>query len=204
MRTLRFSISIAVAAGCGGTQTPPQPPAATSACSAEQVGISRNADELAAKAGDAGITEHLDKNFPGGLVAWVIPEEKYKDYILKPPAKKWGRPSASESYQFQFAGPIAVVRAKVNQTTTEDRHVLEEALGVTSGNLKGPIRLVTLDVRKSGVCVRLPTSEDPGATKCTTAEQKDCFKFGGFTSGGVPEIMIIDAPVDRTIDEPVP
>lgn len=113
MRTQHWSIVIAVAVGCGGTLTSSQPPATASACSAEQVGISRNADELAAKAGGAGITKHLE-NFPESLVAWVISEENYKKYIRDPPAKKWGYPDASGSHQFQFGSPTAVVRAKLN------------------------------------------------------------------------------------------
>jgi hypothetical protein len=52
--------------------------------------------------------------------------------------------------------------------------------------------------------VRLPIEEDPGAWKCRTPEDKDCFQFGGYTSGGTPEIMVLNAPVDRTAIEQVP
>jgi hypothetical protein len=45
---------------------------------------------------------------------------------------------------------------------------------------------------------------DPGVWKCKTAEDTDCFKFGGYTSGGVPELMVIDAPVEQTSIEEVP
>jgi hypothetical protein len=31
----------------------------------------------------------------------------------------------------------------------------------------------------------------------------DCFKFGGYTSGGGPELMAIDAPVVRTAIEEI-
>jgi hypothetical protein len=45
---------------------------------------------------------------------------------------------------------------------------------------------------------------DPGVWKCTSPEDKDCFKFGGYTSGGVPEVMVINAPVAAAQIEEVP
>ena len=62
--------------------------------------------------------------------------------------------------------------------------------------------MMTLDIGKAATCVRLPVDSDPGVWKCQTPEDTGCFKFGGYTSGGVPELMAIDAPVDRTaVDE---
>ena len=54
------------------------------------------------------------------------------------------------------------------------------------------------------MCVRLPVDSDPGVWKCTSAEDKDCFKFGGYTSGGVPEMMVINAPVDQAAVTEIP
>ena len=52
--------------------------------------------------------------------------------------------------------------------------------------------------------VRLPMESDPGVWKCATAEDKDCFKFGGHTSGNVPEVMVIDAPVAQAVVTEIP
>ena len=58
-------------------------------------------------------------------------------------------------------------------------------------------RMMTIDLAATKSCVRLPVDEDPGVWKCQSEEDKDCFKFGGYTSGGVPELMVINAPVDQ-------
>ena len=63
---------------------------------------------------------------------------------------------------------------------------------------------MTLDINKARTCARLPVCMDPGAWPCQSADDKDCFKFGGYTGGGVPELMIINAPVDQTDIKVVP
>jgi hypothetical protein len=64
--------------------------------------------------------------------------------------------------------------------------------------------MMTLDIHQARTCARLPVCMDPGAWPCQSADDKACFKFGGYTSGGVPEIMIINAPVDQTDVKVVP
>ena len=62
--------------------------------------------------------------------------------------------------------------------------------------------MMTVDLGR--LCTRLPMDSDPGVWKCKGAEDKDCFKFGGYTSGGVPELMIINAPVAGTQVQQIP
>jgi len=85
-----------------------------------------------------------------------------------------------------------------------DPAALGAALGLPAANFEGPLRLITLDLDRTGVCARLPVEQDPGVWACKSAEDKDCFKFGGYTSGGVAETMVIDAPVDLATVELVP
>jgi hypothetical protein len=85
-----------------------------------------------------------------------------------------------------------------------DPALLGAALGLPARSFEGPLRMMTLDLDASAVCARLPVDADPGVWKCKGPEDKDCFHFGGYTSGGIPEAMIIDAPVDSTQTEQVP
>jgi hypothetical protein len=78
------------------------------------------------------------------------------------------------------------------------------ALCSPASNFEGPLRLMTFDTSKVGACVRLPVDADPGVWKCQPPQDTDCFKFGGYTSGGVPEVMVINAAVARTTIEQVP
>jgi hypothetical protein len=85
-----------------------------------------------------------------------------------------------------------------------DPAALGKALGLPATSLEGPLKMMTLDIGRTGTCVRLAVEDDPGAWECKTAADTDCFKFGGYTSGGIPELMVIDAPVERTAIEEVP
>jgi hypothetical protein len=35
-------------------------------------------------------------------------------------------------------------------------------------------------------------------------EDTDCFTFGGYTSGGVPEVMVVNAPVVQAVVTEIP
>lgn len=69
---------------------------------------------------------------------------------------------------------------------------------------QGDRRSRPLDLHKEATCARLPVDADPGVWKCQLPQDTDCFKFGGYTSGDVPELMVINAPVDKTTIEEVP
>lgn len=196
--------SVIVVVGCGGAGTPTtqEPAAAAPACDAGQAAISRDADTRAAP---WSIARHLAKSFPDGRVSWLMRNEKYQEYVVKPAAKKWGR--CNDTGCYLFAAPAAVIRAEVTRSMSDGRHdpaALGKALGLPAASLEGPLRMMTLDTGKAGACVRLPMETDPGAEPCKTAAETACFKFGGYTSGGVPELLVIDAPVDQTAIEEVP
>ena len=55
-----------------------------------------------------------------------------------------------------------------------------------------------------GACVRLPLESDPGVWQCEGDGDEDCFRFGGYTSGGVPEVIVVDAPVAGTAAVVIP
>ena len=78
------------------------------------------------------------------------------------------------------------------------------ALGLPAANFDGPLRMMTMDLDDTATCARLPVDSDPGVWTCKSAEDTDCFKFGGYTSGGVPELIVIDAPVGQTTIDEVP
>lgn len=232
-RLLPLLLAVAVGCG-GGPEpapreptTPPPPARAAAACDATQAAISRDAD---ARARPWSIARHLAKHFPDGRISWLMPEAKYQEYVVKPAARKWGRctraasattasdspasatppsdtPASDTTRCYLFAAPAAILHDLVQRSMRDGRHdpaALGKALGLPAASLEGPLRLMTLDLDDAGTCVRLPVDADPGAWKCTTAADTDCFRFGGYTSGGVPELMVLDAPVDRTAIEAVP
>lgn len=216
MKLLAPLISLLIAvAGCAARtpaaqepqppQQPPaetQPPAPALACDARQGEISRGADTRAAP---YSLAQHLAKNFPDGRVSWLMPDAKYQQFVVAPAAKKWGR--CNDTGCFVFVSPTAVIHDAVKQSMKDGRHdpaALGKALGLPATNFEGTLRLMTHDLDEAGACARLPVDEDPGVWKCQSAEDKDCFKFGGYTSGGIPELMVIDALVERTTIDEVP
>ena len=212
MRSLLWS-GLVVVIGCGGAArlpaqapTPPAPthdlPAVGAACDASQGAISRAAD---AEAAPYGIAEHLVEHFADGEVSWLMKDSSYQTYVVATAATRWGR--CNDTGCYLFAAPAAVIRAAVDQSMRGDHHdaaLLGKALGLPAANFAGPLRLMTIDLDEAGACARLPIDSDPGVWKCKTPDDTDCFKFGGFTSGGIPELMVIDAPVDQTIIDTVP
>lgn len=209
-------LSLSFVVACGGSQQRPvspeqtpepqtqpeeakQPPAPT--CNEQQGAISREADQRAAP---YGIGQHLAKNFPDGKVSWLMKDGSYQNFVVKTGATKWGR--CNDTGCYVFVAPAAVIHSAVEQSMKDGKHdpaAIGKALGLPAANFEGPLRMMTLDVDDVAACIRLPVDADPGVWKCQTPEDKDCFKFGGYTSGGVPEAMVIDAPVEKTTIEEV-
>ena len=194
---------------CGGAPRPSAqqpaatpPPATISGCDARQTAISQDADTRAAP---WSVAQHLVKNFPDGRVSWLMKDASYQNYVVKPAAKKWGR--CDDTGCYVFVAPAAVIHSAVAQSMTGGQHdpaALGKTLGLPATNFEAPLRMMTLDLHQEATCARLPVDTDPGVWKCQTPQDTDCFHFGGYTSGGVPELMVIDAPVDKTTIEEVP
>jgi hypothetical protein len=184
------------------TAPTPVPVPALSACDAQQAEISKEADQ---RAQPWSIEQHLAKNFPDTKVSWLMPEGLYQKYVVQPGAKNFGR--CNDTGCYLFAAPTSVIQDAVTKSMTGSTHapeVLGQALGLPAKNFEGPLRMMTLDLNAPPTCVRLPVDSDPGVWKCQSAEDKDCFKFGGYTSGGVPEVMVINAPVAQTTVTEIP
>jgi len=206
---LRASWIVLVVIGCAGAPRPAaspptaSPPAAgPSSCDAHQAEISRDADTRAAP---WSVAQHLAKNFPDGRVSWLMKEPSYQGFVVKPAARKWGR--CDDTGCYVFVAPAAVIHDAVARAMADGHHdpaAIGKALGLPAGNFDGPLRMMTLDLGKQATCVRLPVDSDPGVWKCQTPQDTDCFHFGGYTSGGIPELMAVDAPVDLTAIEEVP
>ncbi len=181
--------------------TPTQPEAVTG-CDEKQAKVSQEADE---RAKPWSIAQHLAKNFPDKKVSWLMKAGQYDTYVVKTAAKNFGR--CDDSGCYLFAAPTALIAGAVEKAKKGDSHdaaVIGQALGLPAKNFEGPLRMMTLDLSAAGSCVRLPVDADPGVWKCTSAEDKDCFKFGGYTSGNVPEVMVINAPVDKVTITEIP
>lgn len=185
----------------GGTKPPdtgaPGPGSLVENCDDTQKEISKQADAMASP---YGIDQHVEKNFSDRKVSWLMTDSAYQKFVVQTGAKNFGR--CNDVACYLFAAPSATIQGAVEKAKTPDgKHdpaVLGQALGLPAQNFEGPLRMMTLDLGAQKVCARLPVDADPGVWKCTTPEDKDCFKFGGYTSGGVPEMMVINAPVAET------
>lgn len=204
-RARRFFIIGALLAGCGPSAGPTPPPSANSPpsqCDAAQQRISQEADQRAATWSFA---QHKGKHFADHRVAWLMPEAVFQKYIVDAKATYFGR--CKDGACYQFAAPTSTIQQAVSESMKDGKHdpaVLGQRLGLPARNFEGPLRLVIVDLDGPGVCGRLPVDEDPGVWKCTTPQDKDCFKFGGYTSGGLPEVMVINAPVGQAKIEQIP
>lgn len=183
-------------------EAPAAPESTTGACDERQAQISAEAD---ARADPWSIVQHLEKNFPDGKVSWLMTEGPYQTYVVETGAENFGR--CDDTGCYLFAAPTALIQAAVDASRSGEGHdpaVLGKELGLPAKNFEGPLRMMTLDLRAANTCVRLPVDSDPGVWKCQSADDTDCFKFGGYTSGGVPEVMVIDAPVAGAQVETIP
>lgn len=200
--------SLLVVVGCAPkrveTVPPPEPvlPSVVASCDERQKAISQEAD---LRASPYDIDEHVEKNFKDRKVSWLMTDGAYQKFIVQTGAKNFGR--CNDSGCFLFAAPAATIQKAVEASMVEGKHdpaVIGRALGLPAKNFEGPLRMMTLDLAAARACARLPVEEDPGVWKCQTPEDTDCFKFGGYTSGGIPELMVIDAPVAQTVVTEVP
>ncbi|RJS17306.1 hypothetical protein DRW03_27520 [Corallococcus sp. H22C18031201] len=188
--------------GCSHATAVLAPPPDGSACDTAQAAIAREADTRAMPWSAA---QHLAANFPNNRVSWLMTDSAFQTYIVKANAKNFGR--CNDSGCFLFAAPTGRILSAIEQSMTNGKHdpaVLGRALGLPAKKFEGPLRLMTLDLGTTRTCARLPVDSDPGAWKCTRSEDSDCFKFGGYTSGGLPEVMVINAQVSHTEVREVP
>jgi hypothetical protein len=192
-----------VSSGCVTTRTTvPTPAPIAERCDATQAQISKEADQ---QASPWSIEQHLAKNFPDRKVSWLMKESAYQSFVVETNAKNFGR--CNDTACYLFAAPTAVIQGAVQASMTDGKHdpaALGKALGLPAKNFEGTLRMMTLELDASGACARLPVENDPGVWKCTTPEDTDCFKFGGYTSGGVPEVMVLNAPVAQARIDEVP
>ncbi|WXH30065.1 hypothetical protein WA016_04035 [Myxococcus stipitatus] len=196
-------VSVLFVVGCQHTQQPSVTPEAVApTCDAKQQEISKEADQRAAP---WNIEQHLAKNFPDGSVSWLMKEGPYQTFVVQSGAKNFGR--CDDNGCFLFAAPSAIIQEAVKKSmngATHDPAVLGQALGLPAKNFEGPLRMMTLNLKASGSCARLPVDSDPGVWKCQSEQDTDCFKFGGYTSGGAPEVMVINAPVSQAVVTEIP
>jgi hypothetical protein len=200
--------SLFMVVGCKTTmdQTRPTPaevlPSVVESCDERQKAVSQEADRLASP---YGIDPHVEKNFQDRQVSWLMTDGAYQKFIVQTGAKHFGR--CNDTGCFLFAAPTKTIQQAVAESMVDGKHdaaAIGRALGLPAKNFEGPLRLMTLNLAASRSCARLPVEEDPGVWKCTSPEDKDCFKFGGYTSGNVPEVMVINAPVEQTVVTEVP
>lgn len=205
------SLVLMVLMACASGAKPPvqqptgpgaEPAAPAPSCDVKQGEISKEADQRAAP---WGVQPHLAKNFPEHKISWLMPEGLYQKYVVGTNAKSFGR--CADETCYLFAAPSQVIHKAVADAMVDGKHdpaAIGKALGLPAKNFEGQLRMMTFDMTAQPICVRLPVDADPGVWKCQTPEDTDCFKFGGYTSGGVPELMAIDVPVAATQVEVVP
>ena len=194
-------LSALITSGCATTKTGTVGAPLAERCDATQAQISREADQ---QASPWSIEQHLAKNFPDGKVSWLMKESAYQSFVVETNAKNFGR--CNDTACYLFAAPTSVIQGAVQSALVDGKHdpaALGKALGLPAQNFEGPLRMMTVDLDDAGLCARLPVESDPGVWKCTTPEDTDCFKFGGYTSGGVPEVMVLNAPVPQAQVEQV-
>jgi hypothetical protein len=184
-----------------GTSATAHPASANRRCDTTQESLSREADRRAAP---HGAVEHVTNNFADGQVSWLMKERDFQTYVVEKKAPSFGR--CRDGACYLFAAPSAVIAAAVAgsmQGGTHDPAALGRALGLPAKNLEGKLLWMTFDL-SPGACWRLPVESDPGVWACKQPGDTDCFRFGGYTSGGVPELMVIDVPVAKAIVREVP
>lgn len=200
--------SLFVVIGCKTAETgtqptpPPAAPSVTEACNDQQKAISQEADKLASP---YSIDQHVEKNFQDRQVSWLMPDALYQKYVVQTGAKNFGR--CNDAACYLFAAPTKVIQDAVARSMVDGKHdpaVIGSALGLPAKNFEGPLKMMTLNLAATKTCARLPVDADPGVWKCTSPEDKDCFKFGGYTSGNIPEIMVINATVDQATVADIP
>ncbi len=126
---------------------------------------------------------HVKANFtPKG--SYLVNDYVYQNFVKGKP--KLGRPDGGDSYLFVAGGKFidGVLRAAKKADGTYDFTIIEHKLGLPPATYKPDGGLWRIDVNVPISCYRLPRAADPGANSD--------FKPGGFTSGGVPEILVLN------------
>jgi len=154
-------------------------PTPNAKCSPAQRRIAAQVEASAGKSARAHVQRHFT---PKG--SYLVTDYVYQNFVKGKP--KLGRPSGADSFLFVAGGKFidGVLRAARKPDGTTDFAVIEKKLGLPSGTYKPDGGLWRVDVNVPISCYRLPKADDPGANSD--------FKPGGFTSGGVPEILVIN------------
>lgn len=150
-----------------------------SKCSREQQAIAKQIEAADHKSALA----HVKANFtPKG--SYLVNDSTYQNYVKG--KTKLGRPQGADSYLFVAGGKFidGVLRAAKKADGTTDFGVIEHKLGLPPNTYPPTGGLWRVDVNVPISCYRLPRASDPGANPQ--------FKAGGFTSGGVPEILVLN------------
>ena len=176
-------------------------------CSPRQIERKKSGSKLLKKLSYPTLKNHLATYFSDNAVAFFMPAT-----FFNPDHRFFGRMENSEFFQFVLpldtmlhAFDQAVVKRKAG-TFTIKAEIFGELLGLPLSNFKWNIenktlhRLITcrVDSLKDDLCVRMPMHDDPGVWKCSKGTwDEQCFKFGGFTSGKLPELVIVNLPYNK-------
>jgi hypothetical protein len=131
---------------------------------------------------------HVAKHFsPHG--SYLVNDYVYNNFVKG--KARLGRPQGDHSYLFVAGSTFisGVLKAAQKPDGTTDFTVIEHKLGLPAGTYKADGGLWRIDVDVKSGCYRMPKADDPGANSD--------FKAGGFTSGGVPEILVINGKLAK-------
>ncbi len=127
---------------------------------------------------------HVAKHFtPKG--SYLLGDSNYQRFVKG--KDKLGRGDANGDTLLFVAGGAfidGVLKAARKADGTIDFAVIDKKLGFDPGSYPPEGGLWRVDVNVKNSCYRLAKADDPGANAH--------FKAGGFTSGGVPEILVIN------------
>ena len=176
-------------------------------CSPRQIERKKTGSKLLKKLSYPSLKNHLETYFSDNSVAFFMPAS-----FFNPNNIFFGRMENSEFFQFvlplrtmikAFANASGKKKYDIYPVNAED---FGKSLGLPLSNFQYAIRnktlhhLITCNVHslKDDLCVRMPMHEDPGAWKCSDGTwDEQCFAFGGFTSGNLPELVVVNLPYTK-------
>eukprot|EP00727_Mastigamoeba_balamuthi_P009227 m51a1_g4927 hypothetical protein (229) ;mRNA; r:256321-257588 len=179
-------------------------------CDTEQDMLRVYGDKRAMEMKADNASTHFSKYFTGSA-SFAIKTSAWRKYYspetAQNPAEFFGRTSdvAGLKGVHQFVAPTSEFQDAIDRCSgsgsttancTEATKSLFQRLGIPDHD--ETFYVVTIDTTATPLCYRLPMEADPGAGHCVGVPDERCFKFGGFTSGGAPEILLISAPVKAT------
>lgn len=127
--------------------------------------------------------EHVAKHFtPKG--SYLLSDANYQRFAKG--KAKLGRDSGGDTFLFVAGGKFidGVIAAAKKADGTIDFAVVDKKLGFDPGTFPPAGGLWRVDINVKNSCYRLAKADDPGANAH--------FKPGGFTSGGVPEVLVLN------------